>query len=270
MSLWPLNGPRSRRRRGEAPVFAATVRRAWPLRRLGGGVAHFAAGGPVEAPPRRQRHRLRRLLDIVGIAAALGLFALSLDFAGFVSGLDERRPPEPRATDGIVALTGGSERISEAFDLLAEGRAKRLLITGVNLATSGSALSASLGADAADGLMNCCVDLDRNARNTVGNAIEAARWVHARNFRSVIVVTSNYHMPRSLLELGRLLPQTELIAYPVVSQNLHLDRWWQDGGSLKLLVSEYFKYLGARLKLRLEPPTLASEEAQPSCTPACP
>lgn len=238
MSVWPAQEPRS-----DEPIFGGRIRRAWPLR--------------------RGRHRLRRLLDIVGIAVALCLFALVLDFAGFVAGLSERRPPEPRASDGIIALTGGSERISEAFDLLAEGRAKRLLITGVNLATSGNALSAGLGDETAEQWMRCCIDLDRNALNTVGNAIEAARWVHARNFRSVIVVTSNYHMPRSLLELERLLPQTELVAYPVVSQNLHLDRWWQDGASLRLLVGEYFKYLGARLKLRFETPTLSAGPAQP-------
>jgi uncharacterized SAM-binding protein YcdF (DUF218 family) len=194
------------------------------------------------------------------MASTFALFLLVIDFTSFIAGLSAQGPSELRAADGIIALTGGSDRISEAFDLLAGGMGKRLLITGVNLATTGDALSAKAGAGAADTLMNCCVDLDHNALNTVGNAIEAARWVHNRKFHSVIVVTSSYHMPRSLLELRRVLPETELVAYPVINQNLHLDQWWLEGGSVRLVVSEYLKFLGARLKLRLEPATLGGVE----------
>ena len=262
MSLWPLDALRARQHRRGDRIFTDRVRSSWDWNRIrDGSPPGFAAGPSIRQARRRQRHFLRRCLDVAGIASVIVLFLLVIDFTDFVTGLSDQQPDALRAADGIVALTGGSDRISEALDLLAGGMGKRLLITGVNLATSGGALSAGTDASDADVLMTCCVDLDRNALNTVGNAIEAARWVHNRKFRSVIVVTSNYHMPRSLLELRRVLPETELVAYPVVSQNLHLDHWWQDGGSIRLVLSEYLKYLGARLKLRFEPATLGTGKA---------
>jgi uncharacterized SAM-binding protein YcdF (DUF218 family) len=249
MSLWPLDGLRSRRRRGTDPIFAVASPQG------------FASRVRQTLLQPRRRHVLSRCLDVAGIALTIGLFLLVVDFTSFITGLTRQQPSQLRAADGIVALTGGSERISEAFDLLADGMGKRLLITGVNLATSGNALSAEAGSGDTT-LLKCCVDLDRNALNTVGNAIEAARWVHERKFHSLIVVTSNYHMPRSLLELRRVLPETELVAYPVVNPNLHLEQWWQDGGSLRLVVSEYLKFLGARLQLRLEPATLGAAKSR--------
>ena len=158
-----------------------------------------------------------------------------------------------------MALTGGSERISEAISLLAAKRAKRLLITGVNQSTSAGALSAATPETAS--LLTCCIDLDRNALNTVGNALEAARWVQANEFRSIIVVTSSYHMPRSLMELRRVLPHTTLIAHPVVPPTLNLNEWWKDPATIRLLVGEYVKYRGARFGVRTEHPTAQSVQA---------
>jgi uncharacterized SAM-binding protein YcdF (DUF218 family) len=127
--------------------------------------------------------------------------------------------------------------------LLAQGKAKRVLITGVYRATTKEELKqlASQG----DQYFACCVDIDKEARNTIDNATETAEWVAQRQFHSVIVVTSNYHMPRALAELGRAMPAVVLIAYPVIVRNVHLDHWWTYPGTTKLLMSEYLKYLPA-------------------------
>lgn len=203
-----------------------------------------------DAPPRRSAVR-RRVLWLAACAALFAGAAVALDFARFVDTM-QRGPVGARA-DGIVVLTGGEQRIPQGMDLLAGGRAQRLLITGVNPATSPEALS--VNAPGREYLLACCVDLDHNALNTVGNAIETARWVRDRHFRSIIVVTANYHMPRSLLELRRVLPDIELIAYPVAPQGLHLEGWWHDGATLRLLIAEYVKYTGASVGLRFEPAT---------------
>jgi uncharacterized SAM-binding protein YcdF (DUF218 family) len=199
------------------------------------------------------RRLFGRAIWLVLAAAGLVLALLILDFARFVSTLEASEPRLDASADGIVALTGGAERISDAVELLSQGRAKRLLITGVNQATSDVAISSASpsGAD----LLACCIEIDRNALNTVGNALEAARWVNENHFRRIIVVTSSYHMPRSLLELRRVLPDTDLIAYPVVSHQLRLDHWWEDPATLRVLVVEYVKYTGALIGLRIEPPT---------------
>jgi uncharacterized SAM-binding protein YcdF (DUF218 family) len=166
-----------------------------------------------------------------------------IGFAVFASGIDREPRETLRSADGITVLTGGADRIDQAMKLLAQGKAKRVLITGVYRATTKEELKqlASQG----DQYFACCVDIDKEARNTIDNATETAEWVAQRQFHSVIVVTSNYHMPRALAELGRAMPTVVLITYPVIDKNVHLDHWWTYPGTTKLLMSEYLKYLPA-------------------------
>ena len=176
-------------------------------------------------------------------AMLLLLVIFFIGFIVFANGVD-RDPHEPvPAADGIAVLTGGSARIDQAMKLLADGKAKRVLITGVYRGTTEAELAqlASVGGQ----YFACCVDIDKEARNTIDNATETAEWVALHKYDSIIVVTSNYHMPRALAELGRVMPNVTLIPYPVVDNNVHLDRWWTYPGSTRLLMSEYLKYLPA-------------------------
>jgi uncharacterized SAM-binding protein YcdF (DUF218 family) len=175
------------------------------------------------------------------------LVMLVIGFIVFANSVDRERSEPAYAADGIVVLTGGVSRIDEAMKLLAKGKAKRVLITGVNRETSKEQLKdlASQG----DQYFTCCVDIDKEARNTIDNATETAEWVALHRYGSLIVVTSNYHMPRALAELARVLPGVVLISFPVVNNNVHLDRWWTYSGTTKLLISEYLKYLPALARL---------------------
>jgi uncharacterized SAM-binding protein YcdF (DUF218 family) len=185
---------------------------------------------------------LRLIFDL----AMLAVVMLGIGFFIFTGGI-QRSQPEPRTADGIAVLTGGVARIDEAMKLLTLQKAKRLLITGVNRTTSTEELKqlASQG----DQLFSCCVDIDKEARNTIDNATETSQWVAQHHYTSIIVVTSNYHMPRALAELGRVMPGVTLIPYSVVDNNVHLDRWWTYPGTTKLLISEYLKYLPALARL---------------------
>jgi uncharacterized SAM-binding protein YcdF (DUF218 family) len=174
------------------------------------------------------------------------LFALVLLIIGFIvfaNSVDREHSVPQRSADGIAVLTGGMSRIDEAMKLLAEGKAKRVLITGVNRTTTTEELKelASQG----DQYFTCCVDIDKEARNTIDNATETSEWVALHHYGSIIVVTSNYHMPRALAELARAMPGVVLIPYSVVDNNVHLNRWWTYPGTTKLLLSEYLKYLPA-------------------------
>jgi uncharacterized SAM-binding protein YcdF (DUF218 family) len=182
---------------------------------------------------------LRLLFDALLLTVVLGL----IGFIVFVTGLERDRRDPDRTADGITVLTGGRSRIDEAMRLLAHGKAKRVLITGVNRATTKEELKdlASQG----DQLFDRNVDIDRQARNTIDNASETSEWVAQHRYSSVIVVTSNYHMPRALAELGRAMPGVALLPYAVVDPNVHLERWWTYPGTTKLLLSEYLKYLPA-------------------------
>lgn len=154
--------------------------------------------------------------------------------------------------EGIVALTGGSDRISDAVDLVASGHASRLLITGVNQATSGeeiARLTPHFGA-----LLDCCIDLGYDALNTIGNAAETRRWARSRGIsHSLIIVTSNYHMPRALLEIGHALPGVTLVPHPVVSERLRAGLL-SDPQVARLVALEYLKYVAALARTLVQSP----------------
>ncbi|HTC98656.1 MAG TPA: YdcF family protein [Bradyrhizobium sp.] len=182
------------------------------------------------------------------------LVAIALGFAVFLSQLRNTETRPERQADGIVVLTGGSSRVSDAMELLAAGYGKRLLISGVHPSSSASDISRSDISRAVPGsqsLFNCCVDLDRSAVSTRSNASETKRWVHERGFKSLIVVTSNYHMPRAVLEMSHAMPDIALIPYSVVGEKWRDEPWWESGATFRLVLSEYVKYIAAGLRVRL-------------------
>jgi uncharacterized SAM-binding protein YcdF (DUF218 family) len=203
-----------------------------------------ARSAATTAPRRRGwlRATIVVFFAIVFMLAAIG-------FVGFLSQLRTAELKPPRNADGIVVLTGGSSRVSDAMELLAGGYGKRLLISGVHPTNSTIELSRSL--PDSQGLLACCVDLDRSAINTRSNAVETRRWAHERGFRSLIVVTSNYHMPRAIVELSHEMPEIELIPYPVIGDRWRDEPWWTSGATLRLLLSEYTKYVAAEIRVRL-------------------
>jgi len=182
---------------------------------------------------------LRLIFDLL----MLLLVMLGIGFIVFANGVEREQHKPQQTADGIAVLTGGVSRIDQAMKLLAEGKAKRVLITGVNRTTTKEELKSL--ASQGDQFFACCVDIDKEARNTIDNATETSEWVALHHYGSIIVVTSNYHMPRALAELARVLPGVVLIPYAVVDNNVHLDRWWTYPGTTKLLLSEYLKYIPA-------------------------
>src|ERR1700744_5183553 len=193
----------------------------------------------------------RRLLRAAIVASlAIIFFGSAIGFVGFLSQLrgTEHRPS--RNADGIVVLTGGSARVSDAVDLLADGYGKRLLISGVHPTNDAADISRSLP-DNQSALMHCCVDLDHSAVNTRSNALGTRRWVHERGFKSLIVVTSNYHMPRAIAELSHAMPDITLVPFVVVGDTWRDEPWWTSGAVFRLLLSEYVKYVAVEMRVRL-------------------
>lgn len=185
-------------------------------------------------------NRLRLPLAAALAAASLFLSGFAL-FAGHVSRL--AAPAELRQADAIIVLTGGHSRLDVAVDLLRDGKGRRLLISGVNPIAGADDLRRATGGDA--GLFACCVDIDHAATDTVGNATESAKWVSANAFGSVILVTNNYHMPRSLMEMRRYLPSAELQPYPVVNRRLDNGAWLAKPDAVRVMFVEYAKFLAA-------------------------
>ncbi len=187
---------------------------------------------------------MRNLRRLVFIVVLLCAGALATGFFLFVSKV-KNAVPSLEVAEGIVALTGGASRIEDAVKLLADGYGKRLLITGLHPSTSRHDLAKLLGKRSY--LIECCVDLDYEAMDTIGNADETEKWAAANHFTTLMIVTSNYHMPRTLLELHRAMPDTRFIESPVTSSNLNLAAWWSHPPTLRLLCQEYLKYVAVLL-----------------------
>lgn len=204
----------------------------------------------AQAPVPDEPGRLRRLVLLVFGLAGLGMALLGGGFLVFIESLSRQDTEFGRPVDGVAALTGGADRIGDALMVLQEGRAKRLLISGVGAQVTEKALIRTAGhAD----LFTCCVDLGREALNTVGNAIETAAWVRKNNYRSLLLVTSNYHMPRAMVELRRHLKDVHIIPHPVILDSVPVSGWWRDPALFRLLFVEYLKYLAAEVRSRVVP-----------------
>lgn len=191
----------------------------------------------------RRRTTLWSLLRWGGLVAFAAVVMFGIGLLTFVSRIERVQPRSDVRADAIVVLTGGDSRVTEAVRLLAAGYGRRLLISGVHPKTTGAMLR-RLNPEASN-LFDCCIDLDRNARDTIENANETRRWLSRQGFNSVIVVTSSYHMPRGLVELRRALPDLKLIPYPVAPPKLPLKEWWAHPGTLRLLAGEFVKYLAS-------------------------
>jgi uncharacterized SAM-binding protein YcdF (DUF218 family) len=186
---------------------------------------------------------LRAILIVIFLAA----IAYAVGFILFVSNLPIVPETLPRA-DGIVALTGGGERLDAAVALLENGVGKRLLISGVSQQTSKETLGKMSGGGTR---FACCADIGYVAEDTHGNAVEAANWARQNHFGSLVIVTSRYHMPRTMQEFSSVLPDVTLIDYPVDQNGIDLGVWWEHPRTIQLLQREYVKYLASLVTTRL-------------------
>ena len=162
------------------------------------------------------------------------------DFYSFLNKVPKIENNTNISSDAIVVLTGGSGRIQEGISLLNEGLSRKLFISGVNPNFKIEDIYKKSNPD------NTII-LGREALNTSGNAIEISKWVKEENIINIRLVTSSYHMPRSLLEISYVLPQLEIIPHPVLPTSI---KTTSESGELSLLilVEEYFKFLVSRIK----------------------
>lgn len=182
---------------------------------------------------------------------SIGLWAVIIAVIAFIVGFwnfanDVRQEvEEPPPAEAIVALTGGSlERLSTGVRLLEQHKGQRLLISGVNRIVTDAELFEVLELD--DELAQCCVDLGRSADDTLGNAAETAAWAREHNYTRLILVTDDYHMPRSRAELTLAMPEVDIYAYPVRTRWTDPALWRSDIGAASRIGAEYVKYLVIR------------------------
>jgi len=178
------------------------------------------------------------------LAAILILVMLwGVGLLAFAARVERSTPaPEPAAADAIVALTGNAtERLTVAVSLLEKDKGRKLLISGVNPEVKARELQPVT--KAAKGLFECCIQMGFKAADTRGNASETAAWARQQGYKSLIVVTADYHMPRAILEIRAAAPHVALTPYPVVTHEIDAHRWWKTGAGARRMSIEYCKYL---------------------------
>lgn len=186
-------------------------------------------------PPKRFTFLI--LIAVLAVACWLaGLFIFVRDTAAFI-------PQETtQKRDAIVVLTGGSNRLDVGFDLLQKGAGKKLFISGVYRGLEVKQLL-KRWKDEPQNNLDCCVVLGFEAENTASNAIETIGWLRRENFRSIYLVTANYHIQRALLEFQALAPDLDIAPFPVVPDKMDMKLWWKEPVTRNLIAREYTKYL---------------------------
>jgi uncharacterized SAM-binding protein YcdF (DUF218 family) len=188
------------------------------------------------------RRLARALLGLVLLLAVVWLIGLWR----FAAAIPNAVASPDRRTDAIVVLTGGSLRVEGGLRLLAEGKAKKLFISGVYRGVDVTELL-RISRQSPDSVA-CCVVLGHAADNTLGNARESAQWMESEGYHSLRLVTGSYHMPRSMLEFTRAMPDIEIVPNPVFPEFLQEAPWWRSRRSALLVASEYSKYLAAMVR----------------------
>ncbi len=145
-------------------------------------------------------------------------------------------------TDAVVILTGGSLRLEEGLSIFSVLNNKKLLISGIG---EGVAIKDLLDIANSQHLLDRVdeVVLGNLATSTITNAREAKIFMELNNFNSLRLVTSNYHMPRSKLIFGHVMPDKLIIYHPVYSINFRKVGHYISPRSFMMVASEYNKYL---------------------------
>lgn len=191
-----------------------------------------------------------RVVSYVAVYFILAVASLLAGLQHFVLTLPEQPRGTLQFTDGIVVMTGGQQRLDDGLRLLGDGKAEKMLISGVGEGVNRAVLVQELELNDSEAeLLFCCVELDFTAGNTRGNATAARTWATAHAMDSLRLVTASYHMPRVLVVFAREMPELDLYQWPVTPADLNLSGWWRDPAMLRLLTREYAKYLTETIRI---------------------
>lgn len=190
------------------------------------------------------------LRSIIRVSVILFLFWL-IGLIWFISIIPDKLEDKDTVTNSIVVLTGGKNRLLTGFKLLEENKAEKLLISGVDEKANMADLKQIYNKYTSEEMKSYedRITLGHYATNTYSNALETALWMKANKFKSLRLVTSNYHLPRSLIEFQSAMPDIKIIPHPVFTDNFELNKWWLFPMTVKLIMLEYNKYLFKKFML---------------------
>jgi len=176
------------------------------------------------------------LLVVLGLALA--------SFQKFVLTLPNDETKLPAPIDGLVVATGGQLRIQKGVELLAGGKADRMLISGVGKGITKELLKENLAISNHQAhFFDCCVEIEFAATDTNGNAQATFEWMQKHALDDILLVSANYHLPRAELIFKQYLPENSVYFQAVNPPDLKLSAWYSNWQTTRLLLKEYLKYI---------------------------
>ena len=155
----------------------------------------------------------------------------------------------------IVILTGGTNRIKDGLKIIEDFKKSKkinykILVSGTGMGFTKSSLKKKLGPNFNPKLIQCCVDLDSVSKNTFTNASETFKWAKKNDIKEFILITSNYHMPRAILEFKNIMPKLKIYTYAIIPKKHNIENWLNSYETFNLIFTEYCKYIFASLRIR--------------------
>ena len=161
-----------------------------------------------------------------------------------------------KESPNIVILTGGTNRIKDGLKIIENFRNSnktnyKILVSGTGTGFTKNSLKNKLGPNFNTKLIQCCIKLDSVSKNTFTNASETFKWTHKNDIKEFILITSNYHMPRALLEFKNIMPNLKIYTYVITPKKHNIQNWLKSYHTFSLVFTEFFKYTVANLRIKI-------------------
>ena len=155
----------------------------------------------------------------------------------------------------IVILTGGANRIKDGLKIIQDFKNSKninykILVSGTGMGFTKSSLKKKLGPNFNSQLIQCCIDLDGVSKNTLTNASETFKWTNKNDIKEFILITSNYHMPRAILEFKNVMPNLKIYTYAITPKKHDIENWLSSYQTFSLVFTEYCKFIIAGLRIK--------------------
>ena len=197
--------------------------------------------------------RIFKIFFIILISSMFTLFFIGLknyreNILSFTKYNDKESP-------NIVILTGGTNRIKDGLKIIDNFKKLkkinyRILVSGTGMGFTKSSLKNKLGPNFNSELIQCCIDLESVSQNTFTNARETFKWTTKNNINEFILITSNYHMPRAILEFRNIMPNLNIYTYAITPKKHDIENWLKSYQTFSLVFKEYCKFIFASLRIK--------------------
>ena len=164
---------------------------------------------------------------------------------------------ESSKESNIVILTGGSNRIKDGLKIInkfdnTNNLHFKILVSGTGKGFTKLSLKNILNANFNLKLLDCCLELESISKNTFSNATETFKWATRNNIKQFILITSNYHMPRALLEFRNKMPNIKIYTHPITPKKHDINKWLSSTETFSLILTEFSKFLIASFRIKLQ------------------